>query len=112
MSTSIRARVDALERANGGPGEPPLVIILTAFGAPPDAEAHMSANVHGGTLESEPGETEAEFIERATAFEAANRPIDSTARPLLVAKVPAAMRRVSQGAESGGQSGDGGPVAR
>ena len=28
MSTSIRARVDALERANGGTGEPPLLVII------------------------------------------------------------------------------------
>jgi hypothetical protein len=92
MSTSagaLKARLAALEA--GKPSSDPLVIIVRALTRPdePEPPATMQAQVYGVMLESAADESEADFIDRAKAFELAHRPLTGNAVPLLAFKVPA-----------------------
>lgn len=93
MSTSIRTRVEALERENGDTGEPPIaVIVLCPLVRPGDEEPHarVSTTIGDVTLRSEPGESQDEFIERVGAYAVAHRPRGRDQIPLapLIAVEP------------------------
>lgn len=83
MSTSIKARVAALETTNA-PHSDPLFVIIRPFSVDAHEDFQMSAMVGGAELMGEPGESEDAFVERVRKAYAEG---GGGLTPLIVAKL-------------------------